>query len=129
MAGVPKRLPSDVSRRALLAFAVLVGCTANDDIHPPSIGAITPDRAQPGSTVSITGNYFCAQPEADDGDDVDPLACVNTGAVSFGTVPATVGQYTDTMITVEVPDGMRGVVTVHVSVAGRTSDGASFTVE
>src|SRR5262245_25345012 len=85
------------------AFA-LVACTANDDLHPPAIGAITPARASPGAAVTISGHYFCGQPEPDDPDDVDPLACEHIGQVTFGALPAPMSQYTDSTVVAEVPD-------------------------
>jgi hypothetical protein len=60
---------------------------------------------------------------------LDPLACAHTGQVIFDSVPATVGPYTDVSIVAEVPDLGRGEVVVHVTVAGRTSNGVTFVVE
>jgi hypothetical protein len=119
---------TSIARLVLIAGA-LASCTANDDIHPPALAALTPDRAIPGSSVVASGNYFCGQPEADDPADVDPLACQNLGTVTFDGVPATVSQYSEVTIVVELPDLPPGPVTVRVSVAGRTSNGAPFTVE
>jgi hypothetical protein len=112
----------------ILAFA-LPCCDANDDIHRPAIGAITPDRGTPGLAVNITGRFFCAQPDPEAGEEVDALICENIGAVAFGATPASFTQYTDTSILVEVPDGMRGATTVRVSVAGRSSNGVRFVIE
>jgi hypothetical protein len=116
-------------RLALALAAVLASCTANDDIHQPAIGGLTPDRGPPGTAVRIEGEYFCAQPEPDDPDDVDPLACANTGAVWFGDVPANVNLYTETTILAEVPDVTPGAVIVSVTVAGRRSNHAVFNLE
>jgi hypothetical protein len=80
----------------------------------------------PGTTITLTRSYFCAQPESPD---EDPLACENVGAVTFGSVPATIAQYTDMTILVEVPDVAPGPLDIHVSVSGRTSSSARFLVE
>lgn len=112
-----------------LVFATAAGCTTNDDIHTPALGAITPEHASPATVVVISGSYFCAQPEPEDGEEVDPLACEHTGTVSFNAVPGNLGEYTDTRITVEVPPLAPGVISVRVAVAGRTSNSVEFTVE
>lgn len=113
----------------LLLGLALCGCTANDDVHPPFVGAITPERGRPGSTAIISGDYFCAQPDPEFPDDVDPLACETMGVVTFDMIPATAIRYTDEEIIVEVPQLPPGRVAVEVAVAGRDSDGIPFIVE
>ena len=116
-----------VLRRLALVVPLLGGgCTASDDIHPPSIGAVMPTSGMAGTTITVIGSYFCAQPETPD---EDPLACENVGAVTFGSVPGTIAQYTDMTILVEVPGVAPGPLDIHVSVSGRTSGGARFLVE
>lgn len=112
-----------------MVLTILAGCTTNDDIHTPALAAITPEHAGPATVVTISGSYFCAQPEPEDGEEVDPLACEHTGTVSFGAVPANVGEYTDSRIMVEVPSLAPGVVSVRVAVGGRASSGVEFTVD
>ena len=107
----------------------LAGCTANDDIHAPTLSSVSPTRATAGTSIVLTGSYFCQQPEPHGGGDVDPFACVNMGNVQFGTSPVSPSQYTDTSITVEVPNASQGSSTLSVSVAGRTSNGVEFTIE
>ena len=61
--------------------------------------------------VTIDGEYFCQQPEADE---PDVFACASMGGVLFDTTTATAVQYRDR---------------VTVNVAGRTSSSVTFTVE
>ncbi len=103
-------------------------CSANDDIPAPSISGMQPDHGMPGITVTVAGSYLCQQPQSNGGD-VDPLACMNMGTVTFGTAPGVVLSYTDTMVTVQVPALTPGTIDVGVSVAGRNSNRISFFVE
>lgn len=82
----------------------------------------------PGITVTVSGSYLCQQPQSG-GSDVDPLACMHIGTVTFGTTPVGVLSYTDTMVTVQVPALPPGTSDVAVSVAGRNSNRISFVVE
>jgi IPT/TIG domain len=107
-----------------LALLVAAGCSANDDIPAPAIASITPQHAIPGAQVVIAGSYFCQQPEP-----ADPLACAEMGVVLFGSQPSTAAQYEDSMISVDVPTLMPGDTTVFVSVGGKMSNGADFTVD
>ena len=91
---------------------------------PPQIAAITPNHATPGSVVVVSGSYFCQQP----GTTEDPFACLNIGQVLFGQSASNTGQYTDTSIMADV-SGATGLVQVVVSVAGRVSNGVTFTIE
>lgn len=115
--------------RAAIALAVLMlaACSANDDVPAPAVASITPDHAAPGTAVVIAGSYFCQQPA--DGSDVDPLACKTMGTVQFGTDQVEPQQYTDTSITVDVPQASAGAVSVRVTVAGRASNGVDFTID
>jgi hypothetical protein len=112
-----------IALAALLASSAF-GCSANDDVPAPQVSSVTPDQAAPGSTVVVNGSDFCQQAATSE----DPLACDNMGGVVFGVEHATSVQYTDTSITVEVPGGA-GTVQLAVSVAGRTSNAISFTIE
>ena len=110
-------------------IALLVGaCTANDDVPAPAVASVTPDHASPGTPVTIAGSYFCQQPDTGS-DDVDPLACKVTGTVLFGTDQVEAEQYTDTSISVSVPQTSLGAVNVAVTVAGRVSNSVQFTVD
>jgi hypothetical protein len=116
--------------RIVLGIAVAsLGCTAGDDIHTPSIASVNPTRATIGTSIVVSGSYFCAQVEPAVPDDIDPLACKNIGTVQFGSLPVSASQYTDTEITVPVPDVSPGSIQLRVSVSGRTSNQVSFTVE
>ena len=106
-----------------IALLVLASCSANDDFPGPHVAGIAPTQASPGTTATVTGNYFCHQPPTD-----DPLLCENVGVVQFGSTTATAAQYTDTAITVEVPNGA-GSVDVSVTVAGHLSNSVHFTIE
>jgi hypothetical protein len=108
-------------KRASLVLALVSGCSANDDVPSPQVAAVTPNHAVPGTTVIVTGSYFCQQP----GTTEDPLACEHPGSVMFGTTNGTSTQYTDTSITVEVPGGA-GRVDVVVISSGRASNGVQF---
>jgi hypothetical protein len=114
-----------IDLRAVIAVVagMLAACSANDDTPAPQISSISPNHAVPGTTVLISGSYFCHQPANE-----DPLACANTGAVEFGTSVANATQYMDTSITVEVP-GAVGTVRVVVEVSSETSNGVSFTFD
>ncbi len=117
--------------RALITLAMLclAGCTANDDIHAPAISGVNPARASAGTSVVLSGSWFCQQPEPHGGDDVDPLACAHVGVVQFDASPVSPTQYTDSSITVEVPNRLPGSFAVRVSVNGRTSNSVDFTLE
>ncbi len=115
--------------RCALLLPLFVGCTAGDDIHDPVIASIVPERAGPGTSIVISGSYFCGQPEPHDPEEADPNDCENTGTVSFGAVPAIAAQYIDTMIVVEVPMLSPGPFDIQVSVIGRHSNLVGFTLE
>jgi hypothetical protein len=114
-------------RRGIMAVLVVSAacsaCSANDDISAPRIAAVSPDHGAPGSSVTITGDFFCQQNENE-----DPLACLQIGSVQFGAVGASLIEYTDAEIIAEVPPAF-GDVRVTVSAAGRTSNGYRFVIE
>jgi uncharacterized protein (TIGR03437 family) len=99
-------------------------CTAGEDVPAPALSSITPTHASPGSIVTLDGSFFCQQTENE-----DPLACKNTGSVEFASVPATVGVYSDQMISVEVPALEPGSVAVSVVSAGRRSNHVTFGID
>jgi hypothetical protein len=108
---------------AIAGLVALVACSANDDLPSPQIGSVTPTHAAPGTTVVIAGSYFCHQPENE-----DPLACANTGSVSFDAAVASPSTYTDTSVMVEVPNNP-GTVQIRITVAGHVSNAVGFTIE
>lgn len=114
----------------VLAFvpsgSVGTGCSANDDIPAPLISTVMPSHAGPGTPVMISGDYLCQQPE---GDELDPLACANTGTVTFGSLPANITMYTEHELSAEVPSLAPGSVRITVSVAGRRSNQLEFLVD
>ncbi len=107
----------------------LAGCTANDDIHAPAISNVNPARAGAGTSVVLSGSWFCQQPEPHGEDEVDPLACEHVGTVQFDSSPVSPTGYTDTTITVEVPNISTGSYALRVSVNGRNSNTVDFTLE
>jgi hypothetical protein len=115
--------------RIAITIAAAGACTNIDDVHRPTLAAITPERASPGTVIELSGDSFCAQPEPDPAEEIDRGGCEHMGAVSFDEVPGTVGEYTDTRIMVEVPRLPPGEVHVRVSVMGRTSNSRQFRVQ
>ena len=110
-------------RASELALCVLLGaCTAGDDVPAPHISALIPDQAPGGAVIEITGNYFCQLPDVR-----EDVPCTITGAVEFGTVPGTATLWTDTLIMVEVPQGLTVPVRVRVLAGGHTSNSITFT--
>ncbi len=112
-------------RLAVVLVLAAASCTANDDVPAPIVASVTPSSANPGSVLTIAGSYLCQQP----GSDEDPLDCQNMGEVDFGDSPVAPIMWTDTSISVEVPNLDTGEIDVSVSVAGRTSNSVSFTVD
>jgi uncharacterized protein (TIGR03437 family) len=119
-------MPTTGNSRKALLLAALVACGANDDIHDPQVAGISPSRARPGDVVTVSGNYFCGQPEDEIG---DPLACENEGGVSIGGLPARITEYTDTQIACEVPQLSPGNAKLFVTVVGRTSNTVTLVIE
>lgn len=102
----------------------LAACSASDDFPAPQIASVSPQSAAPGSSVVISGNYFCHQTEEDPG----AQPCTMMGAIYFGSTLANALQYEETSITAEVPDGM-GTTDITLTVAGEQSNSASFSFE
>lgn len=92
------------------------------------IASLAPSHGPAAATITILGSYFCAQPDAED-EGTDPSGCKSMGSVSFGAVPATVTQYSDTSVMVEVPGLPIGSVDVKLVVVGRSSNRATFVIE
>ena len=106
--------------------AALAACAFNGDDQPaPRIGAIVPDRAAAGATVSIEGDHFCPAP---DPDSEEPPSCDPGGLLQFGGQAATTLRWTDVAIDVEVPAISPAQVDVIVSIAGRRSNAVGFEV-
>jgi hypothetical protein len=110
---------------ALVSLAI-AACPGNDEVPPPTIASITPDRARPGTPVVVAGKSFCQQPASEDDAARDPLACRMMGTVRFGVDDGHIDHYTDESITVTVPELPRGEVSVHVVVGGRISNSVDF---
>jgi uncharacterized protein (TIGR03437 family) len=103
---------------------LVAACSASDDFPAPQVSSVNPGRAAPGSSVVISGSYFCHQSE----EDGQTQPCTMMGTVYFGSTVATALQYEETSITAEVPDGM-GTADIAVDVAGEHSNTISFTFE
>jgi hypothetical protein len=112
-----------------IGLVVIAACTANDDIHAPHLATVQPDQAPSGTQVQLTGAYFCAQPEPEPGEEIDPLRCDHVGSVVFGTSTALVSIYTDSSILAEVPALPVGDIDIYVSVDGRVSNTLGFSIE
>jgi hypothetical protein len=110
-------------RALVVAAALLVGCSANDDIPAPAVATVMPDHAPAGEVVVVSGSFFCQRP-ANVTDDPD---CDVAGTVHFGEVPGTATSWMDTAITVEVPAGAVGRADVEVIAGGRASNSIAFT--
>src|SRR5215471_12268733 len=80
----------------------------------PTIASISPASALPGASITITGTNFSTT--------------ANANTVNFGTAGGTVTAATATSLTVTVPNIPAGSVSVTVSVGGKTSNAANFTV-
>jgi hypothetical protein len=113
--------------RTLVFASVLVAgaCSLNDDVPAPIVAAVTPDQAAPGTVVVVSGSYFCQRPQNGSNDNPD---CTVTGTITFGGVPATPSNWTDTAISVEVPLGVSGQSAVAVTANGKESNSVGFTV-
>ena len=102
-------------------FDAHYACRISNGFVGSSHGA--PHHASVGTSVTLTGSYFCHQPASE-----DPLQCQNMGNVQFGSANATATQYTDAMVSVEVTSGA-GSVDVTLTVLGHVSNSVRFTVE
>ena len=109
----------------LLAGILLTACSANDDVPAPRVSNVVPDHATAGSIVLVNGDYFCQRPATGQ---EDPL-CDATGQVHFGASPGTPTTWTETGITVEVPQGVTGGVDLSVIAKGRASNSIRFTAD
>ena len=101
---------------ALCVLAVTVGlATGCSGDSTPKIDSVTPDSGEPGSKVTIAGEMFGeTQGES---------------TVGFGTVTATVEEWSDASITIIVPDGQEpGDYKISVTTEEGTSEGVDFTV-
>jgi hypothetical protein len=114
-------------RYAIAVAVFLAACSANDDIPAPVLASATPASANVNTIITLSGSYFCQQPEGSA--DSDPLACAHTGAVMFGETPANATQYTDSSITTQVPEMPAGDTQISVATGGRETNTIDFTVE
>lgn len=94
-----------------LIGATLSGQSAAQTVPPPQITSINPNKASPNAQVTISGSNFGSTQ--------------GTGSVLFGQTPARVVNWSDTNVTVRVPDLSDGST---VQVAVLTDHGISNTV-
>jgi uncharacterized protein (TIGR03437 family) len=115
-------------RVTALAWTLLAmsACSLNDDVPAPIVSSVTPDQAAPGTVVIVSGTFFCQRPQNGSNDNPN---CTATGTVTFGSAPATPSNWTDTAISVEVPQGNSGQVPVQVTANGVESNTVAFTLE
>ncbi len=81
--------------------------------QPPAIASLSPTSGAVGSSVTISGSNFGATQ--------------GTSTVRFGTTNATVTSWSNTQVTVNVPN-VSGTLAVTLLVGGLASNGANFTV-
>jgi hypothetical protein len=105
---------------------VLGACVlSGDDTPPPAIAGIAPANGTMGQTVTVEGDHFCPVP----GGDAGATPCDSAGGlIRFGATAATTSTWTDTAIDAVVPPLAPGSYGVVITVGGRTSNTASFTV-
>jgi hypothetical protein len=106
---------------------IAMSCSAGDDVPSPVITTILPDRAMPGTSILVSGFYFCGQPDADD--EEAPFDCHNIGSVMFDGAPTSSNSYEDHQIMVIMPELGAGVVSVQVAVSARRSNIVELIVE
>ncbi|MEO8704488.1 MAG: IPT/TIG domain-containing protein [Kofleriaceae bacterium] len=115
-------------RLVTVAAALVVACSANDDVPAPRLAGVTPVRAAPGAVVELTGSDLCQVPHDDDPEGA-PVTCPEGGGVSFGGYPASALVWESEHVTVEVPPAPPGMMDVRIQINGRTSNAVDFTVE
>jgi hypothetical protein len=109
----------------VLAGSLSACVLSGDDTPPPTIAGIVPPNGTMGQTVTIDGDHFCGVPNADA--DLGPCDSAG-GLIRFGATGATTTRWTDTAIDAVVPPLAPGSYGVVITVGGRTSNTASFTV-
>src|SRR5829696_681996 len=84
-----------MDRAGLLLTFALAGCFgAGEDVPPPRLAAIQPDRGVPGLAVELFGEHFCQNPTHDD--DEPPPCTPGDAQIYFDTT---------TVVTSIVDDG------------------------
>ena len=101
---------------ALFVLAVALGLAAGcggDSV--PKIDSVVPDNGFPGSEVTLGGEMFGGTQ--------------GESTVGFGTVTATVEEWSEGSITITVPDGLEpGSYKISVTTEEGTSEGVDFKV-
>jgi len=114
-----------MARLAALAL-ILGGCVGGEDLPPPRLASIVPDRGPPGIVAQLTGTDFCQSPDHGSGD----TPCAPSDAqVFFVTTTAETSIIDDTSATTVVPVLPPGSQSLYLSVAGRRSNELDFIVE
>ena len=136
------------SLRCVIVLAVLAACN-NDDSPAPRIDRVAPPQAKIGEVIDILGERFCALAE----EPPPPPADANPGPIDAGVIDATprggedpcaagfvtfgpidgltlldAEEWTDTRITIRVPQIGPGPTSIVVTVNGRQSEAADFEV-
>lgn len=121
MSARPRFPRSALRSAAVLAALVLAACSGDGrgagpqgPPEPPRVTGFDPVEAEIGAEIRVLGRGFGADPEGFE--------------VRFGLVEATVVSVGGTSAVVRVPEVLPGAVPVVVSVDGRTSEQALFTV-
>ncbi len=112
----------------MIACVPLGACVlAGQDIPPPTIAAIVPPSATAGTTVTVEGDHFCPVPMG--GTDQDPMICdAAAGLIRFGSSTAMTTRWTGMEVDAVVPPNVPGEYDVVITIGGRTSNSASFTI-
>jgi hypothetical protein len=116
------------------AALVATSCDDGGGGPGPTIDRIAPPQARVGDVIDILGERFCSYVR----DGAPPIDAGGAGGpcddafVTFGTAPgiepAVAEAWTDTRITVRVPQLVTGPTSILVTVNGRQSEVADFEV-
>lgn len=106
---------TDLAGNASSASLSVTNTGVSGQTSPPTISGISPSQGGIGNTVTLTGGGFGASQ--------------GTSIVAFNGIPAQPLSWTDSRVSVSVPDGLNpGIATTSVGVNGSLSNTVPFTV-
>jgi hypothetical protein len=109
-----------------IVLAGAAGCLGEgEDVPPPRLASIQPERGTPGITVDLTGEHFCQNPTEDD---MSPCA-PSDAQIYFDTTTVVTAIADDDSATAAVPMLPPGQVDVYLTVDGRASNRLEFMIE